>query len=187
MTTLPARRRTKRSTRVTLTSMGVAGATLMLAGCDDGGPQQQVDAFPDVAACVASGRTEADCNTAYNQALASNATEAPRYDGQQTCEEQHGVGRCVPANSGGQSFFMPMMTGFLLGQALSPRPYYYGPGGGYYLGNGYRLGYGGGPGKFYAQNRALEAPKATPRIQSRSSVVSRGGFGGRASGGGWGG
>ena len=65
--------------------------------------------------------------------------------------------------------------------------------GGFITGGGAQLfngGYGGRSTGYQVGNRALTNPVTTQRIQTRSSVVSRGGFGGRVSArssGGWGG
>src|SRR3546814_1613983 len=50
-------------------------------------------------------------------ALPIYAENAPRFGDRQTCEEQYGVEQCVPRNNG--SFFTPLLTGFIIGQALN--------------------------------------------------------------------
>jgi uncharacterized protein YgiB involved in biofilm formation len=64
---------------------------------------------------------------------------APKFNDQQSCEERYGVDQCVPRNqAGGGSFFTPLLTGFIVGQALSNL------GGGGYGGRAlYRDRYGG--------------------------------------------
>lgn len=192
----------KRSRLVRLTTMtAVAGGAVLLSACEgppvvDDGPPVEVAAFSDVGECVRSQDfTNVECRTAQDAAAKANAAEAPRFEDGKTCEEEFGVGRCVPANANGQSFFTPLLTGFMIGQLLN------GGGGGYryaplyrrqqdnsyYTGGGVRLGSGYGANRYYAGSRAMETPRAAPRVQSRSSVISRGGFGGRSSSGGWGG
>ncbi|MCE7796190.1 DUF1190 domain-containing protein [Sphingobium sufflavum] len=203
-TLLPSAGRRKRSRLVRLTTMtAVAGGATLLAGCDgpadyavDDGPPVEVAAFSDVGECVRSQNfTEVQCRTAQDTAAKASASEAPRFEDSKTCEEEFGVGKCVPATANNQSYFSPLLTGFLVGQLLNGGGggYRYAPlyrrqdDGSYYTGGGVRLNYGYGANRYYAGSRAMEVPRATPRVQSRSSVISRGGFGGRSFGGGWGG
>ncbi len=181
----------------------------MLSGCD-GTPDYQkqfgkpteVAAFRSVNECVASGAfTQAQCTEASNDALQNDAKAAPRFASEGLCEGQFGSGQCLRRNDGGQSFFVPLLTGFMIGRLLDGGGYrYHGlyrsrKDDGYYTGSGAWVGgggYGGRPWAYQVGSLAVSAPSApatTQRIQTRSSVVSRGGFGGRASsrGGGWGG
>ena len=180
----------KRSKSLVLTSM-VAGAGVSLTACDaspDGVGGQPVDAvsYASVAACKADGQVPAaQCEQAYREADAADAQSAPRFSERQSCEEQYGVDQCVPRNNG--SFFTPLLTGFIVGQALNNL------GGGGYRGaplyrdrfGGY-VGYGGTPirrdymsGRTRIGSNAFDTRRAAPvRVQSRSAVVSRGGFGG---------
>ena len=114
------------------------------------------------------------------------------------CQQQHGQGACTQQLApNGQSYFSPLLTGFVIGQLLNcPNRYAYS---GMYRGRDGRMYTGGGSGGGYLYRnprtggmqvgrQAIAPPVATPRIQTRSSVVSRGGFGGRAaasSRGGW--
>jgi uncharacterized protein YgiB involved in biofilm formation len=132
--------------------------------------------YPTLQACRdADVVPNSECDTAFNQAQA----QAPRFADRQTCEERYGVDQCVPRNqAGGGSFFMPLLTGFVVGQALNNvgnRGYYGMQYAGRYAG-GYYGGYQGG--RDYVTGRAPDAYDAPARVQSRSSVISRGGFGG---------
>lgn len=198
--------RRKRSGTARLTAIG---ATAMLGGCDPSpeelsrrqfGEPQQVAAFQTVAECTASGDfTQQQCTDALATAQADDGKAAPRFADQRTCEEQFGQNACQQRFAGdGGSFFSPLLTGFLIGQALNGGGYrYHGLyrsryDDRYYTGSGawlYNGGYGGRSHRYQIGSRAVAAPITTQRIQTRSSVVSRGGFGGRASsrGGGWGG
>jgi uncharacterized protein YgiB involved in biofilm formation len=193
----------KRSRSLTLTSL-MAGGSLTLSACggDAAAPAvqwgedppaatasaDQVEAanFATVENCISSGDfTEAECREAYAAAQADNEANAPRFGDRQTCEEQHGVDQCVPRNNG--SFFTPLLTGFIIGQALDGfgsrryygRPYYTDRRGAY-LPGGQRLGQSYVGGGYRVNRDALAPPRATAptRTQSRSAVVSRGGFGG---------
>ena len=190
----------KRSKRLVLTSLMAGGGLSMNAcGGDAPAPTQWGDppaaaasavpedgaAFASVEECKAAGEfAPAECDAAYATAQA----DAPKFNDRQTCEERYGVDQCVPRNSGGGSFFTPLLTGFIIGQALNN----FGGGRGYggfygrdrdrYFGGGYG-GYGGGyrPGGYVTGRDTRYRPPTTQaptRAQSRSAVVSRGGFGG---------
>ena len=201
--------RRKRSVAAGLSAVGAAA---MLSGCDPApsveqlsrerhGEPTEVSAFQSVSECVASGPfSQVQCEEAQRTAQAEDQRAAPRFADKQTCEEQFGEASCQQRSTGGQSFFTPLLTGFMIGQLLNGggSRYRYGGlyrdrrSGGYYTGSGAPLfngGYGGRSTGYQIGNRALATPVTTQRIQTRSSVVSRGGFGGRASArsGGWGG
>ena len=213
----PARPR-KRSRIVALTTLTALGAASLVA-CGSGASEAEearlsesqygpgVDALPyeSLEQCKADNQVpDAECDRAQAAAFAQNANGAPRFDAMDVCEDQFGNGNCVVQNNpGGGSFFTPLLAGFVIGQMLDGGSSRYRYSGlyrdrrrdVYYTGGGYG---GGWPyrdpatGRQKVGSRALEAPSAAPRVQTRSSVVSRGGFGGRASmsasrGGGWGG
>lgn len=193
----------KRSATVVLTSVMV-GSGMSLAAC--GGettPTQWADppaaassaatdavaegqSFASLEECKAAGDlAPAACDEAYAQAQA----DAPQFANQQSCEERYGVDQCVPRNqAGGGSFFTPLLTGFIVGQALSNlgggryggRGYYRDRYGYNTLGNGQRLGTGALGGGARVGRDVFSPPRAQApaRVQSRSSVISRGGFGG---------
>jgi uncharacterized protein YgiB involved in biofilm formation len=175
----------KRSQSIVLTTL-MAGTGLSLTACDGDAPKQ-VDAisYTSVAECRSAGAIPADqCETAYAQAQKANDQNAPRFDNRQTCEEQYGVAQCVPRNNG--SFFTPLLTGFIVGQMLN------GGGGGWRGAPMYRdrdgYLYGGAGGRIsrdYMSGRTQvgsdafnPAARAPALVQSRSAVISRGGFGG---------
>ncbi len=210
----PSRPR-QRSRMVVLTTLTALGAAATLSACSDTEAEEarlseqqygpSVPAFPyqSVEECKTDNKVpDAACEEAQRTALQQNELGAPRFDALDVCEEEFGTGNCYRGNGGSGNFFVPLLTGFVIGQMLdggsryrySPlyrsrkqNTYYTGGGGGggwvYYGNGGYRVG-----------SRAIAPPVATPRVQTRSSVVSRGGFGGRAAmasassggGGGWG-
>ncbi len=202
--TTPLRR--KRSVAAGLTA---AGAVAMLSGCDGAddqtakfGPPTEVAAFQTVQQCVDSGEYDrATCTAAQQKAFNEDQKAAPRYDSQKLCEEQFGAAQCFQRSEGGQSFFTPLLTGFLIGQLLNGGGgsrysygglYRSGRDNGWYTPSGAYLsgGNGGRNYRYQVGSRAITTPVTTQRIQTRSSVVSRGGFGGRVSArssGGWGG
>ncbi|MDF2899981.1 MAG: hypothetical protein K0Q62_40 [Phenylobacterium sp.] len=189
----------RRSKSLVLTSLMATGG-LSLSACDAGRPQESAwlssppaasppgpaeGQYPTLKACQ-----EADvvADLECDQAFARAEAEAPRYADRQTCEANYGVDQCVPrSQAGAGSLFMPLLTGFIVGQALnsfgshgyygtqySRRDEAYGSSGGY--AGGYGGGYGGG--RDYVSGRANSGLDAPARVQSRSAVTSRGGFGG---------
>ncbi|MDB5683956.1 MAG: hypothetical protein JWM38_1717 [Sphingomonas bacterium] len=175
----------KRSRTIVLTTL-MAGTGVSLTACDGDAVGKPVDAlsYTSVAECRAAGALPpADCDAAYAQAQKANAENAPRYGDRQTCEEQYGVAQCVPRNNG--SFFTPLLTGFIVGQALNNiggyrgAPMYRDRDGNYYGGAGGRISRDYVSGRSRVGSEAFNpAARAPTRIQSRSAVISRGGFGG---------
>lgn len=177
----------KRSKTVVLTTL-MAGAGLSLTACDgadSGGPQVDALSYSTVAECKAAGAVPAaQCETAYAQAKTANAENAPRFGDRKTCEEQYGVEQCVPRNNG--SFFTPLLTGFIIGQALNNfgggyrgAPMYRDREGNYYGGAGRPIARDYVSGRTRVGSDAFNpAARAPTRVQSRSAVISRGGFGG---------
>lgn len=197
--TTPARR-SKRSTRAALF---LAGATMMtLSACQE----EAVDAqsFPDLQSCIAGAQengiwfSETDCRNQFAAAEADYRETAPRYDSQALCEQEHGEGNCgtdpVAAPSGETGgIFMPLLTGFLIGNMLSRggvfgQPLLNTKGGGYTTPSGQQT---------FASNNAKGkvAPtsfsRATPTVgkppMSQADVAKRGGFGASRTQGGTGG
>ena len=185
-------RRLKRSRTLQITSL-MATASFSLAAC--GAPQVAVPepepalAYTSLDECKAANDVSAaECEAADANARTQAEQTAPRYATQSECEGQWGPDQCRPNQQGGGSFFTPLLTGFVIGQMLN--------GGGYRGGgalyrdrNGqFQNGYGGGyvsrdyrtgrqiaNGRDYGTDVARQAPN---RVQSRTTVVSRGGFGG---------
>lgn len=198
----------KRSTSLHLTTL-MAGVSLTVTACDQGWNDSsavQHDPVPAVAyrtldECIKAAEVPADqCRASYQAALKDDATHSPRFDERSTCEDTYGAGNCVPrTNQGGGSFFTPLLAGFVIGQMMN--------GGGYRgtslyrqddrYGGGWTTGYGGMLGRDYTTGRttidrtAVDPPSAVrqapPRMQTRTSVISRGGFGGGSRGFGSGG
>ena len=199
---LQAQSRLKRSRSLTLTTL-MAGAAVSITACDNspavtqwGDPPaaesgRAVDGhtFASLDECKASGDfTAQQCETTLAQAQKDSAENAPKFSDQQSCEERYGVDQCVPRSSqGGGSFFTPLLTGFIIGQALNNMgggyrgaPMYRDRDGGYYGGGGYPVSRDYLTGRTRVSADSFEAPKAgaPARVQSRSSIISRGGFGG---------
>lgn len=185
-------RRLKRSRSLHMTSlMATVGFSMSACGGSDApspplNPPEPTFAFTSLDECKTSGVvSETQCDMAYSAAQAEAETSAPRYATKAECEGQWGPEQCRPLNQGGGSFFGPLATGFIIGQLIN---------GGYRGGPLYRdregeysNGYGGGHvWRDYRTGRTLTnagehtqvARQAPARVQSRTAVVSRGGFGG---------
>lgn len=116
----------KRSKRVAIVIVGATAFTL--AGCRE----EQVDAaaYPDLQSCLDDAARDGmfstqDCETSFSEAQTLHVEAAPRYDALAVCEEQHGEGACgseAAATQGGSgSIFMPLLAGYLIGNAMSGR------------------------------------------------------------------
>jgi len=215
MTTFPPPPRPlKRSRRLAMTTV-IATAGVSLSACGDGGgstaawtaPQQptvQIEqgapvpafTYASLQACKDANEVSDEvCEQSAKTAVQDQEKTAPRFAEQRSCEEIYGVGQCVPRNEAGQgSFFTPLLTGFVIGQMMN---------GGFRGGGLYRdqrdgglyTGYGGRVNTDYATGRTkigsygIDPPdaikQAPPKVQTRTSVLSRGGFGGRMSSSGY--
>ena len=128
------------------------------------------------------------CEKAQQAALADQE-KAPQFDQRATCEEIYGPGQCVPRGSGGGSFWGPLVAGFVVGQMLDGgwggRGYYRDwRNGGFYTSSGGRVWTDYATGRTRIGSRSFDAPdlyRPPQKVQSRASVISRGGFGGRMS------
>ena len=173
----------KRSQSVALTTL-MAGTGLSLSACGDDVQPVDAQSYTSVAECRSIGKIPADqCETAFAQAQKANEQNAPRYGDRQSCEEQFGVAQCAPHNNG--SFFTPLLTGFIVGQMLNGgggwrgAPMYRDRDGNFYGGGGSRISRDYISGRTQVGSDAFNpSTRAPSRIQSRSSVISRGGFGG---------
>lgn len=188
----------KRSRKLVLTSAMAAGG-VSLAACGDNpadnvrieNPGRTVDAwtYQSLQACKdANDVPDAACETAEKAALADQEN-GPRFDQRASCEETYGPGQCVPRGSGGGSFWGPLVTGFVVGQMMNGgwggRGYYRDwRDGGFYTANGGRVWTDYSTGRTRIGSRSFDPPdlaRAPQKVQSRASVISRGGFGGRMS------
>ncbi|HEX8191548.1 MAG TPA: DUF1190 domain-containing protein [Allosphingosinicella sp.] len=197
---MDSKRPMKRSKRVVLTTLAAAGAAAV-AGCDgsaDWNDEPAVDAFPyaTVAECRAANAVPDDaCQEAYNDALGNHEQAAPRFATQPLCEDEFGQNQCQPRVAGNSNYWVPILGGFMVGQALANadididgrKRYRYGGlyrsrrSGGWYAG-----GPTGGPlqrsgSTWRAGSSAFDRPTSSPPVRSSSGQsASRGGFGGRS-------
>ena len=187
-----------RSRSLTLTSL-MCGASLTIGACDNTPEVSKAEAqlnkdpveafaYASLDQCKAEDKvSDEECDKGYAAALKDDAN-APKYAEQKTCEDIYGVGQCVPRSSAGQgSFFTPLLTGFIIGRMLDGGGGYRGTGlyrrdGGYYTGWGGRVNHDYATGRTSVGRMGLDPPAAVrnapARVQTRSTVVSRGGFGG---------
>ena len=186
-------RRLMRSRALHVTSL-MATASFSLAAC--GAPQvaapdpEPALAYTSLDECKAANDiTDTECDAGYANAQQQAAKDAPKYATREECEGQWGPSQCQPNNQGGGgSFFTPLLTGFVIGQLLNGGGYrgggalyrdrngqYSNGFGGGYLARDYRTGRTIANGRDYGGDVARQAPS---RVQSRTTVVSRGGFGG---------
>lgn len=147
---------------------------------------------------LAFGMTPAQCEDLATKAKAEHMETAPRYDALQVCEDQHGLGNCQEdpaAAAGGGSSFLPMLTGFMIGNMLSnngqssyaTRPLVPTKSGSFATTDG-KTKVSSLNGKTSISNRSLTArPAATlgKAPMSRATVRSSGGFGRVSTGGGF--
>ncbi|MBJ7536531.1 DUF1190 domain-containing protein [Marinomonas transparens] len=103
----------------------LAVASITLAAC--GQNEEEVKIVSSVEDCTANTTlTTEQCEVAYKQAVAEAVRTGPRYTSQRQCEEDFGYDQCVSPRS--SSTFMPMFTGFMIGNLLSSnRGYGYNP------------------------------------------------------------
>src|SRR5688500_2029156 len=114
----------KKSKAIRLVLLGSTGLTL--AACDQS-PPSDATFFAKVEDCIAV-KSEPTCREGFAKSEQEFAAEAPRFTQKEECEAQFGAGNCETRQdrAGSGSFFMPMMMGYMLGNAFN-RPVYRGP------------------------------------------------------------
>jgi uncharacterized protein YgiB involved in biofilm formation len=161
---------------------------------DDDTPAMQV--YSDVQSCQAEYST-ADCQRAFAGAQAQHDSSAPHYGSLAECEQLYGPAGCTPRGDlGSGGFFIPLMTGFLIGQALANSQVYYQPvyvnRQGYAYAGGTMIGsYSSSGGYIYASGSSgysgvwssghysvhTVSHGSSGSTMAHSSSISRGGFG----------
>lgn len=194
-------KRSKRSSKVALTTIAALGSGAMLSACggepaapaanatDVKSDLAEVQVFENVFACAkVTGKTVDQCQTMRDEAIAKAKTEAPRFEAIQDCESQYGQGQCV-SNGVDEEFsrserrhFSPFVVAWFSNSNKSNGPLFRSKAGGYQSANGARLSYAGAPGKYTTSNRAFERAKSVPKIKPASRLAKKGGFGGRTTG-----
>ncbi|MGA0544492.1 DUF1190 domain-containing protein [Brevundimonas sp. VNH65] len=191
----PVMRRLKRSRSLHVSSL-MATAAFTLSACDGPSPPpapveaaQPVLAYTSLEACKTADEVpDTTCDTAFASAQTEASTTSPRYATRELCEQTWGPGQCnTGTGSDGGSFFTPLMAGFIVGQLLNgggyrgggpmyrdrDDRYVNGGAGGGYIGRDWRTGQ-----TTLSRRNEGVVREAPARVQSRTTVVSRGGFGG---------
>lgn len=101
----------KRTRVLTLAIVG----TLALAACTNPQGVPQNVTYTSVAECVEAGVEKSTCDSA----IAAAASNTPKFSTQAQCEAQFGPGQCNSQTSGGSSWFMPALAGFMIGNMMS--------------------------------------------------------------------
>lgn len=172
----------KRSKNIRLSVMGMASATIITA-CSESTPP----VFTNIDQCAADPAfTEQACQEGMQYALEQQyLTDSPRFTGEQSCESTYGADQCHSyERSDGTSIWMPLLGGFLLGQALSNN-------GGrrdYYAYN-QNTGWSWRDRNDGFTNRSARPPSNLPRpktatvpkpTKAHTKAITRGGFGAKA-------
>lgn len=186
----------KRSRKLVLTTLMAAGG-VSLTACGDSpadavqGKTTDAYAYQSLQECKDKNEVpDTACDTGAQNAKDDENAEA-RYGDSKTCEDVYGPGQCVPrASAGGTgSFWGPLAAGFIVGRMLDGgwggrgmyRDY---RNGGFYSANGGRISTDYASGRTRIGQRGFDAPdlaRPPEKAMTRSSVISRGGFGGRMS------
>jgi uncharacterized protein YgiB involved in biofilm formation len=165
-------------TRITrLLMMGVV--PIALSACEGEEPARL---YASTQECASAGAlTAAECQAGYEAARTENERVAPQYGNRADCIADFGQDACTRHSSG---FFMPLMTGFLIGRALDggnsyPQPLYRDRQGQFRTPGGIGVGQATGD---------VTVRKSAVKPQARAITMSRAGFGSRAAArGSWGG
>ena len=158
----------KKSKAIRLVLLGSTGLTL--AACDQS-PPSDATFFSKVEDCIAV-KGESTCRDGFAKSEKEFVAEAPRFTKKEQCEAEFGAGNCETrqAGAGTGSFFMPMMMGYMLGNAFN-RPVYRGPNNGAMMQTG---------GRFFNVGTFAGAGRAAPFQRAQFTPVQRGGFGSTA-------
>lgn len=178
--------------------IAISIASIFLASCADN--RQDAMVFTDLADCTAKIPENIQaCEVAYEQALRDAADTAPKYGSQRDCEHDFGSQQCVPYRSDtGNSWFMPLMAGYMIRDILEPRRYSQPLFTSYSRYSPYRHRWIGANGYDYGdfRYRDLKVSKDYSKPPKVNRTIKRGGFGssvraksswGSSSKGGWGG
>ena len=156
----------KKSKAIRLVLLGSTGLTL--AACDQS-PPSDATFFSKVEDCIAV-KGESTCRDGFAKSEQDFVAEAPRFAKQEECEADFGPGNCETRRAGSGSFFMPMMMGYMMGNAFN-RPVYRGPNNGAMMQSG---------GRFFNVGTFAGAGRTAPFQRGQFTPVQRGGFGSTA-------
>jgi uncharacterized protein YgiB involved in biofilm formation len=119
-------------TRTLVTTLFLGVAAIALADCSGCGKSDEaaVKIYPPdetgVAQCKSDHPEEAaQCDAALSGSLKEHEATAEHYT-LQSCMEQYGASACQPRhNDSGESWFVPAMAGFMIGQMVGSSPVYH--------------------------------------------------------------
>lgn len=166
----------KKSRSIRLVLLG--SASFALAACGDNGPPKDARFFSNIQDCSAV-YDVSTCIDAQKQSEQAFLAEAPKFSRREECEAQFGAGNCETRETaaGGGSFVMPMLMGYMLGNALGGsrfnQPVYRGPNNTAVMPNRGRLY---NIGNFAVVGRSTASFRPAAQITS----IQRGGFGSTA-------
>lgn len=178
-------------------TIGIAG--VLLSACSS--QREEAIVFNNLDECVsANPSASAQCEVAYEGALAEAARTAPKYNTANDCEFEFGPNQCQQVRTSSGSFFMPFMAGYMVSSLLSPRPYYQPMFTSYSPNSPYRYRWIGADGrdfgglnkKRYSVSKSVfdKKPAVTRTMQRGgfgSSVRAKSAWGSRSGSKGWGG
>ncbi len=174
----------KRSRTAALLIMGVT--PLALTSCSR--ETQTEGLYTSVDSCIAQTNDSYNCQQAFDQARRQAETDAPRYASREACVAEHGADACQPrSDASGHAYFMPLMTGFLIGQlmrggqtvGLNGAPAFQDR-----AGNWQRPATPSSGGVYRPGSLATTAMAPIAAQPDRAPTVTRGGFGSRSAGSG---
>lgn len=180
----------KRSKKVKLTLMATS-SVLVLSACEEE-KRHDAESYSSVEACKAADVfSDEKCEIEFQKALATHRESAPRYASQSLCEQEFSSGNCQQnGRTGGSSFWTPFMAGYLVSNIIDSNrryyystPYYRTSRNVYYTWDGAPLSnrYENGKLRHSVSDKTVKAKPKPAKVMTRTSVVSRGGFGARSS------
>ncbi|WP_192458363.1 DUF1190 family protein [Musicola keenii] len=163
------------------------GVSFVLSGCEQS--DETVSLYQNADDCSkANPSMKEQCAVSYNNALKEAERTAPKYATREECASAFGDAQCTPSSTASNaaapqqsSFWMPLMTGFMLGRMMgNSGSYMQQPlfsqrnGGGYVDASG--KNYGATTGRTINVPRDTLSPKPTSTVTS-GTTTTRGGFG----------
>ena len=176
----------KRSKSIKLVVMASSAAAL--AGCSDE-PQIEGTVYKDENHCVSLNVLSADeCKTVMTKGWEIHQKSGPRYSSASLCNSEHSDNTCYKQEENSRAYYTPLPAGYFLAAAAvnaatqsSVRPIYSDKKGrGYYTSGGYFVSRHSGQ-SWSTSDKAIKTTPKPAKLQTRTSVASRKGFGGRSS------
>lgn len=124
--------KTKRSKHINLSRMrktfsvkplALGVASVMLSAC--GAEREEAKIYTSIDDCKQDYPDAVEkCEAAYKTAAEEALRTSPRFNSEYDCEYEFGPNQCRNVNTGGGSFFIPFMAGYMVSSLLSPNRYY---------------------------------------------------------------